>query len=230
MRYREFALEDRDLIQTQQPATVKPTFLQKLFRSTDTAEKRWIGGLPIGQSIGHGLESVVFDHSQDPALVVKVERKFTDPKNNAYYQYVRAIQPLMSSNHYLPRIYVADSFKKPEGTRFVYTMERLHDAYAAVAHIHPDTFNSFVNRIFVDPPDFPKVRGEYGIWSIMIKSIAAAAKQGDYTNIRDRKLIQACQLITKLNQGLDLHGGNFMIRYTSVGAQMVITDPVVGSG
>jgi hypothetical protein len=228
-RYRLDEDQD-DIIQTQQPAAAKPSFLQRLSRNrSEAAEQAWLDRLPLGADIGDGIEAVAFKHRSDPALIVKVERKPTDPATNAYYQYVRAIQPLMSNNPYLPRIYVADSFKTEKGVRFAYTMERLYDAYKAVSHIHPDLFKSFANRLFVNPPDTESSRSIYGGWTNVIREINHVVRQGDYSNIRDRKLVQACQLINQLKQGIDLHSGNLMIRYTGVGPQIVITDPVVGS-
>jgi len=223
--------EDRDdIIQTQQPAAAKPSFLQRLSRNrSEAAEQAWLDRLPLGVNIGDGVEAVVFEHSSDPALIVKVERKPTDPTSNAYYQYVRAIQPLMSNNPYLPRIYVADSFKTSKGIRFAYTMERLYDAYEAVPHIHPDLFASFANRIFITPIDLPTDHHSYSIWTELVKVLSQAVRRGDYSNIRDRKLVQAFQLIVRLNHTIYLHSGNFMIRYTNVGPQMVVTDPVISS-
>jgi hypothetical protein len=231
MRYKEFAEEAApadDLIQTQQTPAAGPSLLQRLLRTkSDSVEKEWVSRLPLGQHINDGMESDVFEHSQDPAMVVKVERKPTQPASNGYYQYVRAIQPLMSSNPYLPRIYIADSLKTRPGTRFAYTMERLYDAGNAVPHVHENMFISFVNRTFVDPPEMPTNRGSYGIWATLTKELAGIAKSRNYSNLRDSKLSQALQLIGKLNRSMDLHSGNFMIRYTSVGPQLVITDPVV---
>jgi hypothetical protein len=203
------------------------------------AEKRALGG---------GAVAKVYPHETDPHMVVKKEKSHKDQRslerygihsrNDAFAYYVDAAAPYMQSNPYLPRVYIKNSRKSKNGiVSYTYVVERLVDRYDSNT-VTPEMVDAMANKILVDPY-FIHMENKHGKWSRLVEIIEKAIEQQNYKNIKDELLIEAGNIVheairkykndwpqSDARVRIDLHAGNFMIRMTSVGPQLVITDPL----
>lgn len=165
----------------------------------------------------------------DPFMYRKKLRQPSILNNDAYYQYIKACMPYMDSNPFFPKVYNVKIKKDPKGlTKPMYDMEKLipmEDAYAEIGYDELDEI--FRNKYLIHPESEHRS---------MIRIINSATSQNDTSDIKDEHLIQAINLIRKVYESnpkifdLDMHSGNFMVRNTSTGPQLVITDPIADDG
>jgi hypothetical protein len=202
-----------------------------------------------------GVFAKVTPVANNPHLIRKEEKFYTDPNQNAYFQYVWTLKKHMASNPYLPRIYVAKEDSDPENPKlkkFTYVMEKLIHPYDAASKSEGRPqfsqeallglgdrvirdFDTKINKYFgnfkktvdqVDPLD---------IWRYIVGFIGNAIDHDDYSGLTDENLIEACHIVLGAQyhirkgggQGVnDIHSDNIMVRLTSMGPQLVITDPL----
>jgi len=148
-------------------------------------------------------------------------------QNDGYYQYVTAIAPYIESNIFLPRVYVVEIVSDSSGQVIPkYKIEALHKP----EEFSDESITGLANQVF--DKTTPLIGGEKA-WKIIAERLRRAfvgAEEIEYLT-SNKQLIQAVGIIRKLlkeNRSFyaDMHTGNIMIRGTSVGPQLVITDPL----
>lgn len=177
--------------------------------------------------IGKGRYSQVT--AQDPYTVDKTLKKWRKktPSQDPYPIYAELSQKLSDKNPYFPRIHAVQ-----QGDRAVYTMERLQP----LSVLDDETLFQIGKRIISDShlkydwknwEQFKK-RGMNG--GLITSAMNRTLHTGEYDEIRDPLLAQALKAIREIAQqgdfSPDIHPENIMIRPTSVGPQIVITDPL----
>jgi hypothetical protein len=93
-------------------------------------------------------------------------------------------------------------------------------------------YDAILNRLFGEPNE----PGDKVAASDIARAISKVIRKGNFTGVIDKLFIQAAQIIRAVAQRvdpkggisdlIDLHSGNVMARRTSVGPQLVITDPL----
>lgn len=181
--------------------------------------------------VGKGRYSKVTgadDYSVDKTYTRKPSTKRVDP----YPIYIQTIvvNTLSDTNPYFPRVNVITAQSKP-----VYNMERL----TPFSELPLETMSGIRDRIFSAPYSAPLKSSQEGAQSIA-STLNRAVHSGDYSSLGDPLLIKALKVIRKIFidrnsavQGTsanifkpDLHSENIMVRLTSTGPQLVLTDPL----
>jgi hypothetical protein len=152
-------------------------------------------------------------------------------ENDGYFQYVKAIEPYMADNPCFPRVYVVKLTKDSNGKVLPqYKMESLTDG----SGFSLESLLSMARRIYPDfdidnttDNKFASLYVRRKLARFMLENI----KRNDFSGIEDRNVKGALMLISRILKKnnkliLDLHSGNIMIRGTSTGPQLVITDPI----
>lgn len=192
-----------------------------------------------------GMYAAVKRNNRIPHEVSKVTHMPSSLQNDGYYQYVMAIQSHMKDNPFLPRIYVIDIKRASNGaTKPSYRMEKLwpHTVLDAVA-LHAIGMKCFSNF-----GDLPKILDglsmvssdddkKHAVWIKICQLVYHLVINGDVGDAGDvnPQLLKAADLINAvLNKNAsfhnDMHFNNFMVRLTSTGPQLVITDPIGDGG
>lgn len=180
--------------------------------------------------LGRGRYSKVT--ARDPYSVDKTYlRKWRRQRPDPYPAYVDAVlrQKLADSNPYFPRIYQVQSGDKP-----VYNMERLQPLtslddetlFALGERLIDDEWVNWENWRSFKKSDPKSWSGAHVITAPMNWVLHGQSP----SHIRDPLLKQALlkiqQIAQQTNSNPDIHPENVMIRPTSVGPQIVLTDPL----
>ena len=182
---------------------------------------------------GQGAFATAKPHSTNPHMYVKSNRVAGKLKSDPYYQWISAVKKLAGSNPYLPRVY--DIKLETDSTGAVkphYTIEKLIDGTTLDKELTSskdglDEYNT-ANHIAI------QIGGEkyswISNWHWLIKTLRVDLNK-NLQKFVDPQFVEAFQLVKTVtdsnpNFHYDLHPGNFMIRLTSVGPQLVITDPI----
>lgn len=191
------------------------------------------------EAIGQGSYAKVIPDPNDPHMVIRQEYDFTDSLRNGFHQWALVIKKEAASNPYLPRIYEIKGEYVRKGSavlsRFDYTIERLVQGSTLnrkqVVAIGESIFTNFEKEIShmygatwqTVPPD--------ELWMKTITVLRVFMRSDQFGKIKDPKLIEAFQLMSKASEQLegkpfyDLFDDNFMARlYPSL--HLVITDPL----
>ena len=212
------------------------SYVPDAFRRATTKHKGNLGYL------GRGAFAQVYSHKNRPASAFKVGIGDGD---NTYLKYIeRASQnERWKSNPYLPRVHSQKNYKDPGGgASYVVEIEKLEP----FMDLEQEEVEAIIDRAFHSLPkdkysDLPR---QYDVVEALQR--AAAGYSDAIKNIKDKKLLQALAIIGNIGKSLysvgkktgpyarenarmhlDIHTSNVMIRRTSVGAQLVITDPLV---
>lgn len=213
-----------------------------------TLAKKGYDSPPSDNELGRGLYSVVKHDPSDNHMVVKSEKgayasEFMD--RNAYYAWVKTIAPYMKSNPYLPRVYVVDDRTDARGSKNPrYKMEKLYsptelsmDALLGMAEkmqgdgaVDEDAALNVYNTYYHGEFETEEIAFEkFKLWFwkehvVNLDFLHQARKHDD-------NLQQAFDLVKSLvstsdHFTTDMHSGNFMVRLTPYGPQLVFTDPI----
>lgn len=163
----------------------------------------------------------------DPFMYTKISAQPVNLEDDGYFNYVQAIKPYIQSNPYLPRVYVIKIDKDSEGKAVPkYQMEKLFNLRELDKNdldTRDEILRPISEKIFFEPPENPKG---------LFYRIGRALNFGEYDEIKDKKLIQALELIREVNKNdnfeFDLHRNNFLYRRGPYGIQLVIADPLAG--
>jgi hypothetical protein len=178
---------------------------------------------------GRGLYSKGRGNIQDPHMFTKITVKSLPLEHDPYYNYVKAIEPYISSNPYLPRVYVTKVVKDQTGKVFPkYQIEKLFtldQISGNDSELRQELLNTLYKKLIRDPkPEDP---------IFLFKIIRSALQQNDFSRIKDSLLRQALSIIRDLvsknydDFDFDLHDGNFLFRTGPNGVQMVLADPLI---
>lgn len=192
-----------------------------------------------------GMYAKVTHSTRIPNEVKKTTHLLSKLAYDGYFQFVQAIQSEMLHNPFLPKVYATDIKQAKNGqTRPSYRIEKLHkytelpiEAIAAIGRL---CFPEFDEAKFdVDPSNIDAyVHRNHHMWEAICNAIRLFTELGD-TEIfgkPDQHLAAACWLVRRTVRrlgkpfGIDMHAGNFMVRITSTGPQLVITDPIDDNG
>lgn len=176
------------------------------------------------KQLGKGVQGIAFDTNK-PNTIRKVYGldSFDDP----YYQFIKTIEQ-HQDNPFFPRIYRHHVYKNKRLSQSrisdykmtgIVMMEKLQPLYGG--RIDNDTIVAMFGNlgIKIETPDdlHPMFDSRNSI------------QQAINTTTND-KFAEALQILLSSGRRMfDLHAGNWMIRLTSVGPQVVILDPVYGS-
>ena len=219
--------------------------LVEIFEPKSTKEKIPKSKHPLGS----GAVATVYSHETDPHMVVKKEKSHSNTRelgrygihsrHDAFAYYVDAAGPYMSSNPYLPRVYVKNKRQAKNGIiSYTYVVERLFERYDPNFN-NPIIINSIVEKALADPYMVLMTKLPSAKWSAMCEVITHAIEYNKWDTFKDPNLIEAGKIIhqamSKYKEDwpqddarirIDLHAGNYMLRPTPHGVQLVITDPL----
>lgn len=192
-----------------------------------------------------GMYAKVTHPSHTPNEVKKTTHMPSELMYDGYFQFVQAIQREMLHNPFLPKVYTIDIKRAKNGqTRPSYRIERLHSytelPAEAIAAIGRSCFPEFDEAMFdADPADVDVyIHRNHHMWGAICEAIRKFTELDDTETFGEPTphLATACRLVSgavrRLGRpfGLDMHAGNFMVRITSTGPQLVITDPIDDMG
>jgi hypothetical protein len=178
--------------------------------------------------LGYGIQGKAYNHPKQPNSVIKTA-KIEDPENDAYVEFIKLAMK-NQDNPFFPRIHSAKIIKagslttyKPAGAapyKLVINMEKLQPyLYSNVT----DAAQGMFQRL--------------GVPEKVAQSTEAGALFNYLTNARNRNMLAAATKNSQFRRALDLlephirkfghdlHAGNWMIRLTGHGPQIVILDP-----
>lgn len=181
---------------------------------------------PPAELLGKGRYSKVT--AADPYSVDKTyKRKLHPSRVDPYPVYVKTIvdNNLADSNPYFPRFNRVTDGDKP-----VYNMERL----IPLSDISDETLIAVGEKsAHYSKGELEQSKKFYNGDGArhLIQKLNRAVHTGNFRELKDPLLIEAIEVIRKLfldNPGFkpDLHTANVMIRLTSTGPQLVLTDPL----
>jgi len=221
MRINEIT-DPSELLATQQGDTVRVP--------KNTRKLSWPQGSEPARPIGRGGYSSVYDDPNDPHIVIKKERAFTNKHANKFYQWAKAIQK-EPSNVYLPRIYKIETEENPSGkTRHTYWIEKLHAVSSQ--EISSEAILALIDKMFnVSKHDKSELKrmGLHNLWGFIVSKIIHLPYGHKTTSdIKDPELSKAITILksTGLLNYYDMHDQNLMLRLGPGGPQLVITDPL----
>ena len=183
------------------------------------------------KSSGGGAYAAGIEDPTDPSMYRKKSRMPSLLEKDAYYQFIKAAQPYVDYNPFLPRVYKIIVKKDPRGfLKPEYHMEKL-TPYNEAWRMYDQDGNS-LNKI-LKRKLFTKEAVGGDVPRLLANSLEFPFQADTY--IKDPKLIQALDLIrtvkeTNSNFMYDLHEGNMMFRIGTTGPQLVITDPLADKG
>ena len=184
--------------------------------------------------LGDGVDAIVFHSSrpQNAGTVTKwIETQPYDAKDSTYIQYLIKNQ----NNPYVPKVYSISQYTTPEGFyNFSIQMEKLYctvDQYIEKNSNDYNLMRLIVVQFFTDS-DTDYIMNSYFKTPRIIQDLMKKVLQGH--TLKYNVIPQLLSILNTIRNALsgpqrkatlDLHLGNVMIRLTSVGPQLVITDP-----
>jgi hypothetical protein len=181
--------------------------------------------------------------TKDPFLYGKKAHVPTNLDYDPYYQYVKAIEPIMDSNPYVPRVYDVKLYRDQQGyIKPDYTMEKLVDGETlpkkliysmGVRMFGSDDWFKIHDRKIINYEDFDNT----DLWKRLAKIINMSIETypaNSFSNLSfknfDPNLLQLIALIKRLiiripNTEIDVHMKNIMVRMGKT-PQLVLTDPI----
>ena len=199
--------------------------------------------LPLGRNfskkalhqdfVGEGQEAMVFNKRNDPNTVIKVSLIAEDtPEKNGTVQYISAAMD-HQNNPFVPRISKAKIYTIPGQYDVLYIeMEKLHELRAnKLKHNAEPIFKSLglTNELFQKSFKLKQIfdGATDPITELMHWMFADKAIMKEIIDISPNpQFKEALHIVQSTAGNIDMHAGNFMFRLTSVGPQLVITDPV----
>jgi hypothetical protein len=176
----------------------------------------------------------------DPHLKTKTAKDVVKAQRDPYWNYAELCIEHQDHNPYFPRIYSYKKFTDQNGHVIPKVkMETLHDLHEVSFEAVKGYFTSLLG-------DLDYIQSEETDESFVHSAIATRLKDIYYGNnlegVNDHKLVECLQIIKKYVSdtnikrsesgehpiSLDLHSQNFMIRMSSGGIHLVITDPLAG--
>jgi hypothetical protein len=183
---------------------------------------------------GVGAFGYVQDDDEDPHMVTKKYHEPINPYRDAYTIYISYIAEdnMAQHNPYYPRVYNLHMITdKNDQSMPEFTIEKL----IPFKDIESELYETLLDKMFHDGLDtyhsyiktYGKINDKIALY---VSSNLEKAVVGDLSNIKDKKLIQAIKFIAAIVRKHELipdfNTGNFMIRLSNFGPQLVITDPV----
>lgn len=219
MKIREILNEDLVDPEYRERTVSTPFNLKKLGKRTEYYANRDKGG-----AYATGTPD-----PKDPFMFRKKMRQPSKLDMDAYYQYLKFIQPFADENPFFPKVYSIDVKTDPNGIQKPsYKLEKLTsltDAEKQTSYQLEEILSEKYLNFDVD---------EYS--ATLFRTIRYSLRDQSYLKyIKDEKLKEAIEVIRYFLEkhpyfNEDLHRGNMMIRFTSTGPQLVFTDPVQDSG
>jgi len=168
--------------------------------------------------LGAGMQAAAYKHPHIPNTVIKTA-KVSDPERDGYVKFVKLVID-HQDNPFFPKIYNAVLRKLPhEEYELIVQMERLHKLSSReLFDITPQLFARLGIKL-EDLEDMWDYLNDPDVWRYLIE------------NTKNPKFAEALELLLSADPLLrthDLHVGNWMVRLTSVGPQLVIIDPFIG--
>ena len=172
----------------------------------------------IGAGIGSGLvPSQIYLDNEHPNRVLKVVyiRNLADP----YLRYIRMVEA-HQNNPFFPRIYGYNVYERPNESYLLYVfMEKLMPLH----EFDPEVIVGVLDSIGIKHG--PKLKRNVTLRELMRGS---GYRQELQTTTQYPKFKEALRLLEPMFRkfGNDMHIENLMARLTSIGPQIVITDPL----
>ena len=170
-----------------------------------------------------GAYGKIYRNKDDPHQITKVPHVATE--SDAYYTFIEYVTKtgIAKTNSHFPRVYDIKTWTDAYD-RFKYKIKM--EALKHYSEIEDEIQESMLRRYCgISDPNDP-----FGTLADIIKT---AIRFNDYSTIKDKKLIEACEFVSAFltindNYILDIHGGNLMIRLSPY-PQLVFVDPVASS-
>lgn len=189
-----------------------------------------------------GAYSYVTHHpSHDPHMVQKTDRTALPPEQNPFYQYARAIATAekRNTNPYLPRVRVVDAEETDwGGVVFTYECERLHDFTEVEHQLGEDVVVNIGRKMFNDYDTLSRnyIRNHradhLNAWEVLAGILHFMQVGHKWNWVKDPLFKQALDILKEIDEQTgnffqwDWKADNLMIRFTSKGPQLVLTDPL----
>lgn len=186
--------------------------------------------IPSDMELRHAPGGAYAKVSNDPESLHGVVKSLHTPtrfSDDAYFQYVKAIKPYMGENPFLPRIYLVNITKDSKGNMVPdYHMEKLLE----LGDLNIRELLSINDSFGLDTPEYVD---KYSVAKNVISHILEMVETP--SKVENDQLRQALEIIKGVKESnrkfrYDMHAGNFMARRTSVGVQLVFTDPLADGG
>jgi hypothetical protein len=188
--------------------------------------------------LGAGVEAIVFQSKrpQDAGVVTKwLRNQISDATNNSTIKMLTEMQKQNST--YFPKVYSIKQHNLDNGMfEFVIKMEKLYkDLKQYCVDISDDDLMQLqlINQILNDETSQKLIDNMHddqvefdAMMTLVFRNIRTYHKLG----LLNPQFKKSLVFVRQFSRVLDLHLGNFMIRLTNVGPQLVIVDPIMDPG
>lgn len=179
----------------------------------------------------YGQGKPVSKRGVDDAEYSKTNYFPSELQDDAYYAYIKAVTPLMGGNPYVPEIYKIIKIRDSNGQIIPRYEMRSYEPWSNFKKPELVSILAKISPVEVESMD-PDYTAD-DIWSVITGLVYHAARADKETE--DPELNQVMEIIRNVVASnpafdYDMHSGNFLIRRTPYGPQLVITDPVQDGG
>jgi hypothetical protein len=185
--------------------------------------------------LGSGAYSTAIERDNAPGEITKVSKPIRDLKEDGYFRYLTTIlrEQRLQGNPYLPKIYKVKIYRDKDGLFFyILNMEKLYNIRSASEEELEAMVDKAFNEVPVEEDNYTSKKE--ALLLSLSNYIEQCIRKDDVKNIKDDDLHDAMVFIseaqrsgrTRGSRHLDIHDGNIMMRRTSVGPQLVLTDPL----
>lgn len=181
--------------------------------------------------LGVGAEAIVVKPKNDLS-VIKIYGSAQKIKNSGTMQYYLLSQKYSRGNPFLPRVQSIHQSNRANvytgiEEHYIIKLEELTPLRFATEHDIESMFYSIFNTEPESNLDYNRLAT---IIELAVEKPNKLANYFDVTKI-NKNFLNVVKLIRKIKEradsSFDIHTGNMMIRRTSVGPQLVITDPLI---
>lgn len=154
--------------------------------------------------------------------------KEADIKKDPKYAWAQTAIEYATDNPFFPRIYDLTVKTDPSGRKLPrYRMEKLQH----LDSLPTETLIGMYDSLFNDEAPFDPTDSPTSVATSIARKINGAVENNNLNSIENEELkdlisVLANMLIHNENFYADIHRNNIMVRGTSVGPQLVITDPI----
>jgi len=186
------------------------------------------------ERIGRGIFARVFGYRVPRNTVIKFAKLSNDPEDDMFVRFINLVLK-HQNNPFFPRIYGAKIYEYPDSTYMADPNDMQYVLFLNMERLLPLTDPKIVH---MSVPLFAQIGVDQSYSDLLqtkdIKNLRDAMHDKEFREqlvhaSKNPQFREAMTLLEPLISGelQDMHTGNWMVRLTGSGPQLVITDPVM---
>lgn len=180
------------------------------------------------EHLGTGQFGSVYGHKDRPHDVRKISRSLNVQRLDGFFYFLKALSetPEENTNPYFPRIRSITVYTSPnENAVYTVQMERLFPV-SSLSQQHVE----YLWQRVLGEKDVVEEENNTNALIAEIREIVLTGATRSLVNKADPDFLRAVRFIREVageyNVGIDLHKGNFRVRHSPYGPQLVFADPL----